>query len=114
MHLEIGLSTAWFLIRKMCLVEQKPDNVLFNFCSCYELIFIVKENGTANYLYTITSASDATFKARAEAITDFDGDGILDTVLTIGDGSITLLGINSGDPACAEFVIYRFHNVVSG
>ncbi|WP_422079416.1 type IV pilin-like G/H family protein [Ulvibacterium sp.] len=37
----------------------------------------VKENGTANYQYTITSASDATFKARAEAITDFDGDGIL-------------------------------------
>lgn len=37
----------------------------------------VKENGTANYRYEILLANDATFKARAEAVTDFDGDGIL-------------------------------------
>ncbi len=36
----------------------------------------VKDNGTANYRYEIVAASDATFKARAEAVTDFDGDGV--------------------------------------
>lgn len=37
----------------------------------------VKEGGTANYRYEIVQASATNFKARAEAVTDFDGDGTL-------------------------------------
>ncbi|KAA3624110.1 MAG: prepilin-type N-terminal cleavage/methylation domain-containing protein [Flavobacterium sp.] len=36
----------------------------------------VEEGGTANYRYELLQASTTSFKVRAEAVVDFDGDGI--------------------------------------
>jgi len=42
----------------------------------YEPPVSVKNNGNANYEYQIISADNGSFKAKAIAITDFDGDGV--------------------------------------
>jgi type IV pilus assembly protein PilE len=43
----------------------------------YEAPRTVLNNGTANYNYEIMSSDNISFKARAIAVTDFDGDGTL-------------------------------------
>lgn len=42
----------------------------------YELVKTVNEGGNSNYSYEILSATNNNFKARATAVTDFDGDGV--------------------------------------
>ena len=42
----------------------------------FEAPMTVEDNGTANCRYEITEASNTSFKARATAVTDFDGDGV--------------------------------------
>lgn len=42
----------------------------------YELPKTVKEGGSANYTYEIIQSSASEFKARATAVTDFNGNGI--------------------------------------
>ncbi|MEM6719246.1 MAG: type II secretion system protein [Bacteroidota bacterium] len=42
----------------------------------FEVPLTTQKGGTARYTYEITAADVGTFKARAEAIEDFDGDGI--------------------------------------
>tara|TARA_R110002072_G_scaffold7503_2_gene40914 strand:- start:705854 stop:706267 length:414 start_codon:yes stop_codon:yes gene_type:complete len=42
----------------------------------FEVPKTVQAEGTANYRYEILTSSVTSFKARAEAIVDFDGDGV--------------------------------------
>lgn len=47
----------------------------------------VKENGTANYTYEILEANESRFKARATAITDFNGNGVFNVWEITEDGN---------------------------
>lgn len=42
----------------------------------FEMPKTINQGGTANYRYEMTEASNSNFKTRAEAIVDFDGDGV--------------------------------------
>lgn len=42
----------------------------------YEIPQTVLQNGNANYAYELLETTNSSFKVRATAVTDFDGDGI--------------------------------------
>lgn len=53
----------------------------------FEVPKTVNEGGTANYKYEVIEASTGNFKARAEAIVDFDGDGVFNVWEIDEDGN---------------------------
>ncbi|MCF6297761.1 MAG: prepilin-type N-terminal cleavage/methylation domain-containing protein [Flavobacteriaceae bacterium] len=53
----------------------------------FEAPLTVNQGGTANYRYEIIKASNESYKARAEAIVDFDGDGIFNVWIIDENGN---------------------------
>lgn len=53
----------------------------------YEAPKSVNNNGQSNYQYEVLSATNNSFKARATAITDFDGDGVFNVWEIDQDGA---------------------------
>ena len=53
----------------------------------FEVPKTITENGTANYVYEIISSSNGEFKAKATAITDFNGNGIFNVWEIDQDGN---------------------------
>ncbi|MEQ3663798.1 prepilin-type N-terminal cleavage/methylation domain-containing protein [Olleya sp.] len=66
-HLYNSQKTYSFMYSKYSLDLNEID---------FEVPKTVKEEGRSNYIYEIISATNNSFKARATAITDFDGDGV--------------------------------------
>ncbi|WP_299884427.1 type IV pilin protein [uncultured Lacinutrix sp.] len=66
-HLHNSQTTYYYMYSKYAIDFNDID---------FEAPKTVNNNGTANYTYEILSATNSTFKAKATAITDFDGDGI--------------------------------------
>lgn len=72
---QLQLKQVYTLQKKYFWENAKYSNSLEDIR--FEQQKLANEGGSAHYRINITSASNATFTAKAEAITDFDADGTL-------------------------------------